>query len=564
MARVRSVDFLPEIFRTDANKQFLAATLDQLIQEPKFKKTQGYIGRTVGPGVNPNDRYVVEPSKTRSDYQLEPTVINLQPDTDNIQNAITYPGINDAIALQGGNSTRPDRLYQSSYYTWDPFIDFDSFVNFSQYYWLPNGPDAVEVAASTIPTTDNFVVNRENGVYTFSGLTGNNPNIELVRGGSYTFQVAQNNKETVNYRVGNQGTAAYVIDFENNPALTLVRGNTYVFNLNTQGVYPFWIKTTPATGTGDAYNAGVSRNGSADGLVTFVVPQDAPNTLYYISQNIVNMGGQITVVDAVPGTGPGFWIQTNPGILGKIPTTPNISSRDVFGVSNNGEDLGIVTFDVPTRTAQEFYYNLDSTSQPVDLVTELEFSQINNARLDLFVAQYGGIDGITSLAGRNIVFLTNNESDDAWERTSFFDPLTAGSANNSLPGSYDTTLYAQANVVPVQDRRQIWQINYVVDNGLIYLNLTKLINIEPLQKFLVRFGTTYSNTNWYKTNIGEISQIPLLTANLNTLYYQDGTDPEIFGRITLLEQPEESTLFINNILGETNYTSPNGDRKSVV
>ena len=54
MARVRSVDFLPQIFQTETNKQFLAATLDQLIQEPKFKKTQGFIGRTVGPGVNPN------------------------------------------------------------------------------------------------------------------------------------------------------------------------------------------------------------------------------------------------------------------------------------------------------------------------------------------------------------------------------------------------------------------------------------------------------------------------------------------------------------------------------
>ncbi len=41
MATVRSVDFLPEIFQTDANKQFLAATLDQLIQEPNFRKTQG-------------------------------------------------------------------------------------------------------------------------------------------------------------------------------------------------------------------------------------------------------------------------------------------------------------------------------------------------------------------------------------------------------------------------------------------------------------------------------------------------------------------------------------------
>jgi hypothetical protein len=558
MARVRSVDFLPEIFRTDANKQFLAATLDQLIQEPKFKKTQGYIGRTVGPGVNPNDRYVVEPTKTRSDYQLETTVVNLRPETNIIQNAITYPGINDAIRLAGGNSSRPDRLYESDYYTWDPFVDFDTFVNFSQYYWLPNGPDAVEVSASTIPATENFVVTRENGVYTFSGLPGTNPNIELVRGGSYTFQVAQNAKETVNYRVGNQGNAAYLIDFVSNPTLTLARGNTYVFNVDTQGVYPFWIKTAPTTGTGDAYSIGVTRNGASTGLVTFVVPQDAPDTLYYISQTVSNMGGQINIVDGTPGTGPGFWIQTNPGVSGRIPTTPNISSRDVFGVVNNGEDLGVVTFDVPTRTAQEFFYNLDPTVQPVDLVTDLNFSQINNARLDQFVAQYGGIDGITSLEGRNLVFIGSSEDDAAWERTSFFDPLNAGLSNNGLPGSYDTLTYSEENLIPLADRRQIWQIGYVVDNGLTYLRLTKLTNIDELQKFSVRYGNVYSNTNWYKTNVGEIKQIPLLTAALNTLYYQDGTDPEIFGRITLLEQPEESTLFINNIIGQPNYTSPNG------
>ena len=38
---VRTVDFLPEIFQTPVNQQFLAATLDQLVQEPAFKKTQG-------------------------------------------------------------------------------------------------------------------------------------------------------------------------------------------------------------------------------------------------------------------------------------------------------------------------------------------------------------------------------------------------------------------------------------------------------------------------------------------------------------------------------------------
>ena len=66
MATTRTVDFLPPIFQTSTNRQFLAATLDQLVQEPEFKKTQGYVGRRVGPGVNPNDSYVIEPTAERA------------------------------------------------------------------------------------------------------------------------------------------------------------------------------------------------------------------------------------------------------------------------------------------------------------------------------------------------------------------------------------------------------------------------------------------------------------------------------------------------------------------
>ena len=93
MALRRTVDLLPEIFRTDTNRKFLAATLDQLIQEPSVKKTQGYVGRRVGPGVNPANNYVTEPTKTRTDYQLEPGVVFLKPGTSTPEDAITYPGI---------------------------------------------------------------------------------------------------------------------------------------------------------------------------------------------------------------------------------------------------------------------------------------------------------------------------------------------------------------------------------------------------------------------------------------------------------------------------------------
>ena len=133
MATRRTVDLLPEIFRTDTNKKFLSATLDQLTQEPNFKRAQGYAGRRVGPGVNPADSYITEPSAVRTNYQLEPGVVFLKPETSTAIDAITYPGIVDALSLQGAEIARQDVPFKSEYYTWDPFCDLDKFTNYSQY-----------------------------------------------------------------------------------------------------------------------------------------------------------------------------------------------------------------------------------------------------------------------------------------------------------------------------------------------------------------------------------------------------------------------------------------------
>ena len=124
--QVRSVDFLPEIFKTPINEQFLSATLDQLIQNPRYVQSQGFVGRRIGPGVNANDRYVTEPTKVRTDYQLEPGVVQVNPEnTSQVVDAITYPGINDALQTQGAFVNHADRLYTSDYYAWDPFVDLD-------------------------------------------------------------------------------------------------------------------------------------------------------------------------------------------------------------------------------------------------------------------------------------------------------------------------------------------------------------------------------------------------------------------------------------------------------
>jgi len=525
---VRSVDFLPEIFQTPTNKQFLAATLDQLIQEPAFKKSQGFIGQRVGPGVNANDGYVVEPTASRRDYQLEPGVIQINPaNTHQVVDAITYPGINDALSVEGANVTDPSSLYKSDYYAWDPFVDFDKYINYAQYYWLPFGPLPVTVTSGGVSLSEDYTVTRNNGYYTFSGVNGNTPNLNLVRGGSYNFNIAQTNQATVQYRVTNTGTANWNIDYESNPTLTLTRGNIYTFNLSQTAPLKFYIKTEASLGTVNLYNNGVNNNGASEGLVTFTVPQDAPDTLYYSNDVEFNLRGKINIVSATPGTGPGFWIQTDPGVNGRIPATPNISSRGVAGVVNNGVDLGTVTFNVPLKTDQDFYYTLpkfppeqlNGTGGTVDLVTTLAFDQIDGKKVSDFLAENPqGIDGTTQLKNRTLIF--------------------AGS-NNVDPNLYN-----------------VWLISYVGTGADQRLKLDIVFYVDNLSQTSILFGNTYNSTKWYKTAEGVFEQIPLLSATRNILYYQDGTDPAMFGTITLVDQASPA-LDVSQILGSNTYTSPN-------
>ena len=83
-----------------------------------------------------------------------------------------------------------------------------------------------------------------------------------------------------------------------NPDLTLYKGLTYTFQISTYPDYPFWIKTAPSTGTADAYaGTGLSANGiTSFTTITFSVPADAPDTLYYNCGVHSTMAGTIEVV----------------------------------------------------------------------------------------------------------------------------------------------------------------------------------------------------------------------------------------------------------------------------
>ena len=107
-----------------------------------------------------------------------------------------------------------------------------------------------------------------------------------------------------NFNVTAPNASAYTIDGSSNPTLALLRGFTYTFTVNATG-HPFWIKTSQTTGTGNAYSSGITNNGITSGVLTFSVPYNAPNTLYYICQYHSAMTGTITISDAGPEGPPG-------------------------------------------------------------------------------------------------------------------------------------------------------------------------------------------------------------------------------------------------------------------
>ena len=104
---------------------------------------------------------------------------------------------------------------------------------------------------------------------------------------------------TATLNITNNGASDYVISNKNDPTLTLERGKTYEFNIDASG-HPFWIKTISSTGTGNSYSDGITNNGTANGIIVFKVPDDAPDQLYYNCQIHSSMNGIIKIVDSNP------------------------------------------------------------------------------------------------------------------------------------------------------------------------------------------------------------------------------------------------------------------------
>ena len=130
----------------------------------------------------------------------------------------------------------------------------------------------------SVGVADKITITAGNNI-TFSAATADAVTINAAGGGGGTPEITWTLGSSGNdYTFTGPGFPSGASD----PTLYLIRGQTYKFVNNTGG-HPFRIQSTPSqTGGGTAYNVGVTNNDAGNGTtLTFDVPMDAPDVLYY-------------------------------------------------------------------------------------------------------------------------------------------------------------------------------------------------------------------------------------------------------------------------------------------
>jgi hypothetical protein len=406
----KGYEFLPKIYQSDANKKFLQATIDQLIQPGTVNKINGYIGRQYAKATVGKDVFINAATQMRQNYQLEPG-LTVQDTLGNTTFFKDYQDYINQLNVFGAPTADHQRINKQEMYSWDPHIDWDKFVNFQNYYWLPYGPEPIVIfgAQEKITSEYNITIESEgdNNVYIFE------PNA-LVR----------------------------------NPTIKLYRGQTYKFNINSPG-NPFSIKTRRTPYGQDLYNTPDIDNQSVEvGSITFTVPFSAPDVLFYMSESDSDLGGLFQIESIDTNT----VIDVSSEILGKV----NYTLADGTKLSN-GMKVRFIGTVIPESYASGFYY-VEGVGSSIELVPESileivsDYTKTENVQFDSTPFDAMPWGEATSFAGTRDYIVINRSSQDhnPWSRINRWfhkDVIEASAKYNSQVPALDQSSRAVRPII---------------------------------------------------------------------------------------------------------------------
>lgn len=147
---------LPITFQTETQRKFFESTFDQLFSKKNSKHVNGFIGRREGGAYKPaTDYFLEQPTDLRNNYQLEPIALSKDSNTLENVNSFFYLDLLDKLKFYGANIENHDRLFSGNYYNFAPPIDMDKYLNYQNYFWVPDAEvieisDDIDIASNVI------------------------------------------------------------------------------------------------------------------------------------------------------------------------------------------------------------------------------------------------------------------------------------------------------------------------------------------------------------------------------------------------------------------------------
>jgi len=583
-----SSDFLPTVFQTPANKKFLSGVLDPLVQPGVVDKTVGYIGKRYGKTYNGKDVYLDNDQTLRSRYQLEPGIT--VEENQEVKKFNDYIDLKSMLEFFGNTNERDDKTTEQEHYSWNPPVNWDKFINYREYYWVPAGTPSVDVygQASNIQSTYKVKTGINSWVLSPDNIT-DNPDITLYRGQTYKFEV--NSPQEGFYIRSNYDTGSLIF----NPNKAYFAGELAVFDgklwkcINNTSILDgssitvdsqdWKLEANDAAFASLLYNQGVEGNGTTVGTITFTVPANSPDILYYQSDVSPNRLGRFIVADIDSNT----FINVDKEIVGKKDYTtatglaftnglvvdfrgqvePAKYANNTWLVEGVGDSITLINFadlvppPLATDTPEILFDNEGFDTQPFDDATQYPgnkdyitiarnskdsnpWSRYNrwfhrSVLEQAFRLRGQDFDSLeTARAKRPIIeFLPNiqlfNHGAVAKQTVDYVDDFTTdvfsnieGSEGYNVDGEF---LFEGARVLVISDtdnqaNNKIYEVKFVKHNNKTQITLKETADSDSVfnEAVLIRRGTANSGRMYHYTGTNWVKSQAKIKANQSPLF----------------------------------------------